>query len=98
MKREIKENYYLELKKISIYFFEKYKLSKFIKCDNIEQRNLLKSIYLEQFYNILIDITNQIIFDVCNKFSKDEMSFIIDFEIDKIMSEIINTIIKKIYI
>lgn len=98
MRRKIKENYYLEIKKISIYFFDKYNLEKFIKCSNIEEKKLLKNIYLEQFYNILLDISNQIIYDNCNKYSKEDMLFIIDFEIDKIMFEIIDEIVKKIYV
>ena len=89
-KKDKKEeyDYYKLIKSDAVYIFEKYNLSRFISDD--VNKEFFKNIYLEKLYNLMVDISNQEIYDYKYNFKKEDVDFIMNFELDKIMYEIIN--------
>lgn len=92
------ENYHTKLKEVSQEIFIKYNLIKYANYNNENEKELLKEIYLNKFYNILLNIVNQEIYDNIYEMTAEDIDFIINFQIDKILSEIIKIIYKTINI
>ena len=91
-----KNSYYSKIKSDAVYLFEKYNLSRFIKIKDKEIYEIQKVIYIEKLYNLLLNIANQQIFKYEYIFTKDDINFIIDFEIDKIIIDILDIIQKRV--
>lgn len=91
-------DYYSKMRELSELIFDNYNLFKFINYNNEYEKELLYKIYIEKFYNILLDIINQEIYDNIKEFSNDDVEFIINFEIDKILPDIIKAVYEKINI
>ena len=87
-------DYYEAVKTESDEIFEEYKLHQYIKAKNIDNKEKLEKIYKEKLYNILLNIINQEVYDEIYNFSKEDVEFILNFNIDKIMKDIIKRLKK----
>ncbi len=89
-------DYYEKIKYDAKYIFYKYNLSKFIKDNGKIKKELLEKIYIEKLYNLFLDIANQQIYSYKYIFKRDDIEFIIDFELDKIMYDILDLLQESI--
>ena len=92
------ENYHIKLKEVSQEIFVKYNLIKFIDYNDENEKELLKEIYLNKLHYLLINIVNQEIYDNIYEMTAEDIDFIVNFQIDKILPEIIKLVYKKINI
>lgn len=92
------ENYHTKLKEVSQEIFVKYNLIKFIDYNDENEKELLKEIYLNKLHYLLINIVNQEIYDNIYEMTAEDIDFIVNFQIDKILPEIIKLVYKKINI
>ncbi len=88
-----KYNYYNEIKKKSNEIYYKYNFVEHIKKNqNGKYSVLLETIIKEKLYNLILNMCNQVIYDYNYVFTKDEIFFIEEFEVDKIFSYIVEYI------
>lgn len=80
--------YYTKLKENSDKLCDKLDLYRFLKNANDEE------IIRNNFYHIVLRIYYSILYNTKNKFTKEELNFIIDFEIYKHIKDIINIIME----
>lgn len=84
---------YTALRVISSEMYYKYNLHRFIDVYNKNNNTKIdEEICKAILYNIILDIVNEEKFDYIHHFSKQEIQFILDFEIDKILLDIIKNV------
>lgn len=84
---------YTTLRVISSEMYYKYNLHRFIDVYNKNNNTKIdEEICKTILYNIILDIVNEEKFDYIHHFSKQEIQFILDFEIDKILLDIIKNV------
>lgn len=81
------KNIYTIIQEKSNYLFDKYDLSKYI-VDKDNKLNIEK-IVRQTFYELNLNICNQVIYDYTYKFTKEDIEFIEKFDLYKAIQEII---------
>lgn len=81
------KNIYTIIQEKSNYLFDKYDLSKYI-VDKDNKSNIEK-IVRQTFYELNLNICNQVIYDYTYKFTKEDIEFIEKFDLYKAIQEII---------
>lgn len=82
-------DYYMSIRKKAEYIFNRYNL--LLRIPNLDYSNYYykKIIYQEIFNEFLLNLFNKEIYGLEFTFTKNEWEFFIDFELDKILKEII---------
>lgn len=82
-------DYYMSIRKKAEYIFNRYNL--LLRIPNLDYSNYYyqKIIYQEIFVDFLLNLFNKEIYGLEFTFTKNEWEFFIDFELDKILKEII---------
>ena len=81
------KNIYTIIQEKSNYLFDKYDLSKYI-VDKDNKSNIEK-IVRQTFYELNLNICNQVIYDYTYNFTKEDIEFIEKFDLYKAIQEII---------
>ena len=82
------KNIYTIIQEKSNYLFDKYELSKYI-VDKDNKSNIEK-IVRQTFYELNLNICNQVIYDYTYNFTKEDIEFIEKFDLYKAIQEIIH--------
>lgn len=82
--------YYIKLKENSDKLCDKLNLYRFLKNANDE------AIMKNNFFHIVLRIYYSTLYNTKNKFTKEEIDFIVDFEVYKHIKDIINIIMKRV--
>lgn len=82
-----KNSIYCIIKEKSDYLFDKYDLAKYIN-DN-DNKSSLEKILKQKFYELNLNICNQVIYDYTYAFSKEDLEFIEKFDLYEPIKEII---------
>lgn len=82
------KNIYTIIQEKSNYLFDKYDLSKYI-VDKDNKSNIEK-IVRQTFYELNLNICNQVIYDYTYNFTKEDIEFIEKFDLYKAIQEIIH--------
>ena len=78
-------DYYKSLMKKSEKIYEKYNLRKYIQNVTVYKEYVVK----QQLYQFIVKICNNQIYGIDYVFSKEEIDFVLDYHIEKILYDII---------
>ncbi|MEG0873255.1 MAG: hypothetical protein RSE00_03460 [Clostridia bacterium] len=93
-----KFDYYNIVKKKSDELYYKYNLSRFIGIYNKDFNTGIidEDMAKELFYNLNLNICNQVVYEYNYEYTKDDLFFISDFQIDKIFKDIVSTFLSVV--
>lgn len=91
-------DYYKSIKIKSNMLYYKYNMERFIKKynDNNKNKFIDENIAKEMLYNLSLNICNQLVYNCIYRYTKEDFEFIINFNIDLILADIINIYIEDI--
>lgn len=98
MLKKSSNKYYIKMWNLTVEIFNKYDMIKLLKYNDNAEKESLKKIYEVKLYDLLIDILNQDIFGTIKEFSADDIEFILELNLDKILPDILKLIYKEINI
>lgn len=84
---ENEKNIYAIIEQKSNYLFDKYNLSRFIT--NKDNKSSMEKILRQTFYELNLNICNQVIYDYTYNFTKEDLEFIEKFDLYNAIKEII---------